>query len=207
MPHLPVFVVFRFTLQHPIFDDTVLEHSEVDLLMAYRIALEVRVAQPFLNVIVKMLMEPFNMHRVERVLHDLKPVARNHRCSDVAQDAVADKEIPARQERHGFRAQVSKDQPSQLLNRVSGHTDTLFEVAVRILGLLVRLLETLSVPVIQPAVVSAAQALLLGNAQEHRHPPVGALRADQSRTSLFVSVQNQLLAQNFHSLGRPLDEL
>src|SRR4029077_15415739 len=193
MSHLPIFIVFRFTFQHPILDDAVLEHSEIDFLVLYRITLELRPPQPFLYVIVKVLMESLDVNRIERIFHDLKPVTGDRRRADIAQDSVTHKQIQARQERRRRRAQVREDQPAELLNGIGRDTDALFKSAVGILGLLIRLLEKSSVPIIQPTVISASEAVVLRYAQRHGHSSVRALRTDQTRPAFFVSIQYQRL--------------
>ena len=63
------------------------------------------------------------MHRIERVLHDLQPIARNHRRADIAQHAVPDEQFPARQQRRGLWPEVSENQPAEFFYRIRRHTD------------------------------------------------------------------------------------
>ena len=205
MPHLPVFIVFGLALEHPRLDDAMLELSEVDLLMAHRISLEFSAPEPFLHVIKKMLMQPFDVHRVEGVLHDLQPIAGDHRRADIAQHAVAHEQFPARQQRRGLWAEVSENQPAKFFYRICRHVDAIFKRAVGVFGLLIGLLETFSVSVIQPAMVRTAQAVFFGNAQNQRHAPVRALRADQPGPPLFVAIEHQVFAEHSDRLRRFLD--
>jgi len=54
-------------------------------------------------------MKPLYMHRVKRILHDLQPIARDHRRADIAQHAIAHEQIPARHQGRWLRSQVGKD--------------------------------------------------------------------------------------------------
>src|SRR6516162_1672434 len=82
-----------------------------------------------------------------------------------------------------------------------------FECAVGIFGLLIRLLETFTVSVVEPAMIGTAQAVLFWYSQNQRHAPVRALRADEPRSPLFIPIENQVFAKYPHRFGRPLDQL
>jgi hypothetical protein len=76
--------------EHAPLDDPVAEHVEADLYVPPRVA--ARDAEPgrAANRSEMMAVEPFQMRRIDAVLHDLQPVARNERAADVAQHALPD---------------------------------------------------------------------------------------------------------------------
>src|SRR5262249_18693965 len=139
MSHLPVFVFFSLPFEHACLDDPVFEFPEVDFFVAHWVSLDFIAPEPFLDVIEKMLMQPFHVHRVERVLHDLQPIAGDNRRTDVAQYAVAHEQIPAWHQRSRLRSQVSKYQPAQLFDWIGWHANAVFERTVGIFRLLIRL--------------------------------------------------------------------
>jgi len=83
-----------------------------------------------------MLMQPFDVYRVEGVLHDLQPIAGDHRRADVAQHAVAHEQFPARQKRRGLWTEVSENQPAKFFDWIRRHANAIFECAIGIFGLL-----------------------------------------------------------------------
>src|SRR5438876_9797877 len=101
------------------------------------------------------------MTEVAAVLHDLQPVAGQPMSDDLAEAVRPDEQVPARQQWRRLRAKVGPDQAAQLLHRVGLDAHLVLERAV---WRLQRLFEAATFSVEQPAVVTAAQALIFGNA-------------------------------------------
>ena len=148
--------------------------------------------------------QPLHVHRVDRVLHDLDPVARNLNVLDVADHVVHHEEVPARQQRRRLRPEVGKDQAAQLLDSVRGQPDRVLEPhsgeALRVANLFERLLDATARRVVHPAVVGAADALLLGDAIGQANAPVRARALQQPEAALEVSEQDEVLPEKPHLL-------
>ena len=65
-------------------------------------------------------MKPFEVNRVEGVLHDLKPVAWHDRVANIAGHAFHNQQIPTRQKRGWTGAHVGEDETAEFLNRGPG---------------------------------------------------------------------------------------
>ena len=120
------------------------------------------------------------MDRVEGVLHDLEPVARHLGVADVAGHAVYQEQVPRWQHRRRQRTQIAEEHAAHLLDWVCLQLDLVLEAVVRYLGFLVGLLYALPGLVVQPTVVGAPEAVLLGDAVDQRHAPVPAVRLDEA---------------------------
>src|SRR3954464_14798969 len=68
------------------------------------------------------------------------------------------------------------------------------------LGELGRLGDALAGLVVEPAVIGAAQPLILGNAAFEIDAAMGAALADQAETALAVAIKRQRLAEDAHRL-------
>src|SRR5579875_2064751 len=102
-------------------------------------------------------MEEDPVDGVGRVLHALEPVARNSDKADDAIDVIPHEAVPARQQRHGLRAEIGEDEPSEFLDWVRGDLHLLFEPAS---GRLAWLIDTVAGRVIGPAVIGAFDAFI-----------------------------------------------
>src|SRR5215204_562952 len=147
------------------------------------------------------------MHRIQRVLLDLEPVAGDDRNANIADRILSYQRLPARKQWHGLWPQIRPDESTQLLSRIGRHLDALAESVGRIGGLLVRLLNARARLVVLPAVVSAADTLFLREAVEHVHAAMLALLLDQSNRPRSVAIEHQVLAQNADTLGGVLVQL
>lgn len=140
--------------------------------------------------------KPLDVVRVDGVLHDLQEVARQLGVRDVAPGVGHDEEVVARQRWRrgllGVRPEIGEDEPAELLHLVGGGPDPVLEVRI---GGLTRLVEALTARVEEPAVVAAAQALLLGAAEGQRGTPVRAPLLQQPETSLRVAEEDEVLAE------------
>ena len=90
-------------------------------------------------------------------------VIRTRRAgADHALAILFEKQIIGRQKRRGFWADVSENKAGDLLRFIRRVLDTIFERAVRGFG---GLFEAAAADVIKPAVVTAAEALILHSAE------------------------------------------
>src|SRR5581483_942048 len=185
------------------FQDAMLEQVEADAsVVTYRLgvvnlaALLSLLAQ---DVVAVVAVEPLNVRAVERVLHDLDPVAGNHGKANLPYGVVPDEGVVARQQRSRLGAEVGEDESTQLLHRIAGHFDPVLEGAFRWLG---GLLQTGALAVEQPAVVGAAQPFGLGNAVDHRYPAVRTALLDEAQLAGAVAIEHEILAEQPDLLGR-----
>jgi hypothetical protein len=77
MAALPVGRVFTLVAPGAPLDDAVLERIEPDTLVRHHGAV-LRAVELLLHVVGEVLVQPLHVHRVQGVLHDLQPVARDH---------------------------------------------------------------------------------------------------------------------------------
>src|SRR5690349_14221410 len=110
-------------------------------------------------------MEPWDMADIAGVLDRLQPVAVVEIGPEHALARAVLQHVIFRQQRRRQRTDIGEDQTGLFLHRVSALSDLVLEVAV---WLLAGLLQTLAVHVEQPAVIAAAQALLLDTAIDER---------------------------------------
>src|SRR6266568_1172167 len=93
----------------------------------------------------------------------------------LAEAVGPDEQVPAWQQRRRLRAKVGPDKAAELLHRVGFDAHLVLERAVwRLQGLL----EAAALRVEQPAVVTAAQALVFGNADGQAGHAVWAALAE-----------------------------
>ena len=88
---LPVVAILRLAGQQPVLGDAVLELAERDLLVVRADRDLLALALLLLDELVGVAVQPFGVDRVERVLHDLEPVARHERAAEHADRAVVTK--------------------------------------------------------------------------------------------------------------------
>lgn len=183
MPDPPVVVVLGLTLQQPTLDDAVLELVERDLDVALLEGVRPHEALLDPEELEVATVEPLDVVRVDRVLHDLQPRAREHGVSDVP-DPVHHEAAVAGQLGGGGGTDVGEHLPPELLSLARERLHLVREAGgVR----LRRLVEARAVRREHPAVVPAAQAVGL-------HPPV-----DRGG----VAVGTVLLNDPVVAVGRP----
>ena len=112
------------------------------------------------------------MSLVDGILRALEPIAIFRAGADDALAAIGEKQIITRQQRRRIGANVGKDKTGDFLSFVRRVLDTIFEGAVRGLG---GLFETAAADVIKPAVVTAADALILHPAEFQRRAAMRAM--------------------------------
>ena len=102
--------------------------------------------------------EPLEMMLIDAVLNHLEIITVHHPRAQRARSVFPDQHVVARQKRRRLGSKVGKNNPSQLLNFVGRVTDSLPKGAVsRLAGLF----QDAPADVIEPAVVTAAQATVL----------------------------------------------
>ncbi len=143
-------------------------------------------------------MQPFGVDRVERVFHDLEPVAGHDRAAEHADRAFGDEAVEARQQRLGFGGtEIGPDHAAQFLDGIGGRADL---VAERAFLRLVRLREAFAVPGKLPAVIGAADAVLGRDAIGERGAAVRAPLGDQAEPALAVLEQHEVFAEHADAL-------
>ena len=91
--------------------------------------------------------------------------------------------------------------PSQLLHGVARDLHLLLEAAIGVDGLLERLLDALAGLVHHPAVIHAAQAVLLRYAVGEVDAAMRAGALDESERTGLVAVEDEVLAEDANRLG------
>ena len=97
------------------------------------------------------------------------------------------------------RAEVGEDDPVRLAARVGGRAHLGGEVAARRFAGHV---DAVPVPVVFPAVVDAAQAVLLVATEEEAHAPVGARLGDEADLTARVPERHETFTKRTHAYGR-----
>src|SRR6266850_4086204 len=117
-------------------------------------------------------MERDQMSLVDGILGALEPVTIFRAGADHALAILFEKQIIGRQERRGIWTDVGENETSDLLSFIRRVLDTIFESTVRGFG---GLLEATAVHVIKPAVITAADALILHSAEFQRRAAMRAM--------------------------------
>ena len=129
---------------------------------------------------------------------DLEPIAVVHRQNDdIAMAIGADEHVPPREERRsrGVRSEIGEQQPAQFAHRIG--TDP---HGLRRLARLERPVDALALAVELPAVVAAADAVLLDEPEVQRGPAVGAMLLDAKYLAGLAAIDQQILAQQADAL-------
>src|SRR5579871_900513 len=140
-------------------------------------------------------MQPFDMHWVKGVLHDLQPVTGHHSLANVTNHVIPHKKVVIRQERRRIRAEVRKDQACFLLHGVCLDRNPILERAIRVSGLLEWLLETASILIEEPPMICAAQALAFGDAKYHAGSAMRTAIPDESQFARPVPIKDEALPE------------
>ena len=214
MPYGPVGIVLVRALDDAALDDAVVEQIEPDPLVRpgdHAELLGLRQPEPHRLVVLlphaPVAVQPLQVHRVQRVLLALQPVAGQRRERDLAPDVVPRERLPHREERCGLRAHVREHHAPEHLDRVGRDLHLLLEAPVRVDGLLERLLDALAGLVHHPAVVHAAEAVLLRDAVGEVDAAVRAEPLDEADRAGLVPVEDEVLAEDAHRLRGTFVEL
>ena len=198
MADLPVVAVLRLAGQQPVLGDAVIEFAERDLLVVRADRDLVALALLLLDELIGVAVQPFGVDRVERVFHDLEPVAGHDRAAEHADRAFGDEAVEARQQRLGFGGtEIGPDHAAQFLDGIGGRADL---VAERAFLRLVRLREAFAVPGKLPAVIGAADAVLGRDAISERGAAVRAPLGDQAEPALAVLEQHEVFTEHADAL-------
>ena len=119
---------------------------------------------------------------------------------------LRDEQIPAGHERRGRGAKVGEQEAAELLDGVGVDLHLLLEAAVGVHRLLERLLDALAGLVHHPAVVHAAQAVLLRYAVGEVDAAVRARALDEPERAGLVLVEDEVLSEETHRLRGALVE-
>ena len=156
---------------------------------------------------VPVLVHPFEMHRIAGVLLALKPVAGDLRDHDLGKAVAPGQRLPHRQFGGRLRPQIGPQQAAGLLDRIGAGAAALAAAPRRVGDVVIGLLDAAPVRVHQPAVIVAADAGLLDEAERQIGAPVRALPVDQPEAAAAVAVEHQILAEQPHRLDGGLVEL
>ena len=202
--HPPVVVLFRLVADEAALDDAVVRDLEPDLPVVGAARADARVPEvaQFGGLVAvhdpaaPVAVEPLEVERVERVLVALEPVARNHDGLRAA-DARPDEDVDAGEQGRGVGAHVGEDGAAQLLCLVRLDAHLLLELGALRLR---RLVDALAGLVEYPAVVGAADAVLLGDAVGEVGLAVRARGFDEADSAAGIAVEDEVLAQQAHFL-------
>src|SRR5689334_18504378 len=123
------------------------------------------------------VVEPFEVDRVDGVFLALEPVARNFAEDDLDKSVTPGEWFPHRNFGRRAWAHICPQEPSLLFNGVRLDSDALFEVRVRMRNFLEWLMDARAGLVELPTVVIAANAAVL-------HPAVRHIRAAMRAMSI-----------------------
>ena len=202
VPHLPMIVLLSLVANEPALDDAVVRDLEPDLAVvgASRADACVPGVAQFLGLVAvhhpaaPVAVEPLEVHRVKGVLVALEPIAREHDGLR-APDALPDEHVDAGKERRGLRAHVGEDDAAEFLRVVRLDAHLLLELRAFRLR---RLVDALALLVEYPAVVGAADAVLLRYAVGEVGLAVAQRWFDEAERALSVAVKDEVFAEEAH---------
>jgi hypothetical protein len=201
----PIVDVRRFSLQQPPLHDAVVEPIELDLHMPRRHH-GGRAAELLELIIAVGRVQILEMHRVGRVVHALEPVAGQQVDLDDLVEIIAHQNVPARDQRDRLRTEIGENQPAQLRDRIGLDGDLVLVAVLGERAILERLLQAAALGVEKPAVIGAAQALLVRNAVFHGQAAVRTAIADEPHSPRSGTVEGEVLAEQPDLLHRfPLE--
>src|SRR6185312_2811374 len=122
----------------------------------------------------------------------LQPVAVEHVNRDLTDAVGPDVEIPARQRRRRQRSHVCKDKPAEFLDRIALEPPRDFAFGTGFQ----RPLETLPRRPEEPAVIWAAQASLVGNAELEINASMQTAVSDEAEVAAAIAVKHKVFAEN-----------
>ena len=144
------------------------------------------------------VVHPFEVHRIDRVLLALEPVARHLAGDDLLEAIAPGERLPDRQFRHRVRSHIGPQQSRHLAHRIGRARAFLPQRRGGIERVLERLLDAASVLVHQPAMIVAANAGFLDEPVRQVGAPVRTMPAEQAILAAEVVIQNQILSHQPH---------
>ena len=189
----PVVVLTCAALEHAPLHDAVLEHVEADLNVTTRVPLRDRLTPASAGLRQVTTVQPFEVHGVHAVLHDLQPVAGHDSASDVAQHAGPDEQIVGRERRRRRRPQIREHEPTKLPDRIGRRRGACDQPLGRAQGARgyapARGVEA-------PAVVGALQGGRVGETVRQRRPAMWAPGVEQAERARRGPEQREVLAED-----------
>src|SRR5437870_4789868 len=143
-------------------------------------------------------MGPFEMHRVDRVLLALEPVARDLGLDDLAEPVLPREEFPIRHQGARLRAEIGPEEAAQLFDRVGLDTDLILETGLGMRQILVGLHQNAAVGAVEPAMVVAAQPAFLDIAIAEVGAAMPAMAVEEPVAAAEILVEDEVLAQEPH---------
>src|SRR5215470_3089874 len=151
--------------------------------------------------------QPLEVHRIDRVLLALEPVAGDLGEHDLHEAVRPGEGLPGRHQRRRRRPEIRPEQSGLHLDRISLDAHAILELRLWVRGLLERLLKAAARVVPEPAVVVAAQAAAVDPAIRQVGAAMRAVAVDQAVVPSLVLVENEVLAHEPYGLGGTLVEL
>src|SRR6185437_14174220 len=130
---------------------------------------------------VPMAVLPFVMHRINRVLLALQPVAVELAEHDLAKAILPREEFPARQAGRGLWPGIGFD------------ADLRFEIGLRVRDVVVRLLEAIAFSIEMPAVIRAAQSAIFDVAVREIGAAMRTMPVEQAVMAALILIERQIL--------------
>jgi hypothetical protein len=199
MPDAPIIDVFRLALHEAALVDAVLKFFEgnVDMVARDRVVRFDAVAL-FLDPLLQMTVQPLGVNRVERVLHDLQPVAIHHRTADHTHRAGNDEPVEPRQLGNRRRTEIREEHAAEFSHRIRRRLRALGKrAAVRF----VRLIDALPGSVELPAVIGTANAVEFGDAVGKRCAAMRTQLGDQAEFSAAIAEEHEVFAEETDAFG------
>ena len=151
--------------------------------------------------------EPFEVDGVDAILHALEPVAGEFGDERLAEDALLlGEDVVVGQQRRGLRPHVREEESAEFPHGVGRDAHLLLEPPIGVNGLLERLLDALAGLVHHPAVVHAAEPVLLGNAVGEVDAAVRAEAVDEPERAGLVAVEHEVFTEDAEGFGGALVE-
>src|SRR6267154_2174590 len=152
-------------------------------------------------------MRPFEMHRVDRVLLALEPVARDLRLDDLAEAVLPREEFPIRHQGPRLGTEISPEKATQFFDRIGLDADLVAEARFRMRHVFVGLCQAPPVRIVQPAVIVAAQPARLDKAVAQIGTAMPAVPVEKPVAAAEILVEDEVFAHQPYRLGAGLGEL
>src|SRR5262249_50912338 len=135
---------------------------------------------------------------IQGVLLALQPATGQVRDGDVPYRVVPHQRTPSWQQRDRRRAHVDEDESGEFLGLVGADAAFVAEVVFRVRGILERLLDTAAARVEFPAVVLAADTIILDHAISEAGAAMRTVLVDDAEMAAAVAVDDGVLAEEFY---------
>src|SRR5712671_1665908 len=151
-------------------------------------------------------MRPFEMHRVDRVLLTLEPVAWDLGQDDLAKAILPREEFPIRHERPRLGAKIGPEKATAFFDRISLDADFILQPCLGMGDVLIGLRQAAAGVVVQPAVIVAAQPARLDIAVAEICAAVPAMPVEEAVSAAEILVEDEVFAHQPYRLGAGLGE-